>query len=51
MKHMGHTHVCLGFEKLGRSLYEFIKKNKYRGFLLDHVRHFGYQVIKAVACK
>jgi len=38
----------LGFEKLGRSLYEFIKKNKYRGFPLPQVKLFAYQILKAV---
>ncbi len=44
-------HVCLAFQKLGRSLYEFIKKNNYRGFELDECRSFAYQLIKAVGCK
>lgn len=48
IKRNGKSHVCMGFEKLGRSLYEFIKKNKYRGFQLHHVREFGYQLLSAV---
>jgi len=48
-------HVCIAFEKLGPSLYEFIKRNRYRGFSLDHVRIIGRQIIHAVrfchACK
>jgi len=49
IKHNGKKHVCLGFEKLGRSLYDFIKKNKHRGFPLENVRHYGYQLLKAIA--
>ena len=49
LHHNGQLHVCIGTEKLGRSLYEFIKKNRYRGFQLRHVRHFAYQLIAAVA--
>lgn len=45
----GQEHVVLAFEKLGRSLYDFIKKNDYRGFSLHHVARFGYQLLKAVA--
>lgn len=48
-------HVCIAFEKLGPSLYDFIKRNRYRGFTLDHVRIIGRQIIHAVrfchACK
>jgi hypothetical protein len=43
-------HVCIGFEKLGRSLYEFIKNNNYRGFSIRNVKLFGYQLLWAVAC-
>jgi len=49
IKKDGQRHVCMEFEKLGRSLYEFIKHNKYRGFRLDTVRVFAYQLLKAVA--
>jgi len=42
-------HMCMGFEKLGRSLYEFIKRNKYRGFQMYHVRDFAEQILTAVA--
>ena len=31
-------HVCMVFEKLGLSLYDFLKKNSYRPFHLDLVR-------------
>ena len=47
--HNGQVHVCLGFEKLGRSLYDFIKKNQYRGFSLTNVARFGYQLLTSVA--
>ena len=49
IKHESQNHVCIGFEKLGRSLYEFIKKNNYRGFSLRNVKLFGYQILWAVA--
>jgi hypothetical protein len=31
-------HVCMVFEKLGLSLYDFLRKNKYRPFHLEQVR-------------
>ena len=49
LQHGGQRHVCIGTEKLGRSLYEFIKKNRYRGFQLPAVRQFGFQILQAVA--
>jgi dual-specificity kinase len=30
-------HVCLVFETLGKSLYDFVKENKYKGFSLAHI--------------
>jgi dual-specificity kinase len=47
--HRGHEHECIGFEKLGRSLYDFLKKNQYRGFSLANVARFGYQLLTAIA--
>lgn len=48
VKHRKQKHFCLGFEKLGRSLYEFCKKNHHLGFSTEHVKCFGYQLIQAV---
>ncbi len=45
----GETHMCLGFEKLGRSLYDFIRRNDYRGFRLCDVRHFAFQFLLGLA--
>lgn len=47
----GRKHVCLSFERLGKSLYEFMKSNKYRGFRMYHVKSFGFQLLKAIQCK
>ena len=48
VRHRSQRHYCLAFEKLGRSLYEFCKKNKHRGFLFAHVKCFAYQLIQSV---
>lgn len=45
----GHKHVCIAFEKLGKSLWDVIEKNNHRGFALSEVRDFGRQLFQAVA--
>jgi len=37
------------FERLGLSLYDFLRKNSYKPFHLDIVRAFGRQLLEAVA--
>ena len=38
------------FEKLGPSLYDFLKRNKYCPFPVELVREFGRQLLESVAC-
>ena len=38
------------FEKLGPSLYDTLKRNRYRPFPVDLVRDFGRQLLESVAC-
>jgi len=45
----GIEHSCLIFEKCGRSLYDYIKKNKYRGFPLSMVAIIGYQIFHSIS--
>uniref|UniRef100_A0A7S3VIQ8 Protein kinase domain-containing protein n=2 Tax=Dunaliella tertiolecta TaxID=3047 RepID=A0A7S3VIQ8_DUNTE len=42
-------HVCMVFEKLGPSLFDFMRKNEYRPFPIDLVQEFSKQLIQAVA--
>mmetsp|Transcript_38014 Transcript_38014/g.82650 ORF Transcript_38014/g.82650 Transcript_38014/m.82650 type:complete len:510 (-) Transcript_38014:270-1799(-) len=42
-------HVCMVFEKLGLSLYDFLRKNHYKPFNIDLVREFGVQLLESVA--
>jgi dual-specificity kinase len=42
-------HVCIVFEKLGSSLYDFMRRNGYRPFPLDIVQHFARQLLRAIA--
>ncbi|CAI9093480.1 OLC1v1028985C1 [Oldenlandia corymbosa var. corymbosa] len=43
------NHICIVFEKLGPSLYGFLKRNKYCPFPLDLVREFARQLLESVA--
>ncbi|XP_024031645.1 serine/threonine-protein kinase AFC3 isoform X2 [Morus notabilis] len=43
------NHICIVFEKLGPSLFDFLKRNKYQPFPLDLVREFGRQLLESVA--
>lgn len=47
--HRHKRHVCLVFEPLGRSLYDFLKRNDFQGFSLEHVRDFSYQILFGIA--
>ncbi|KAH1246162.1 Serine/threonine-protein kinase AFC2 [Glycine max] len=43
------NHICIVFEKLGPSLYDFLRKNSYRSFPIDLVREIGWQLLECVA--
>lgn len=43
-----HGHVCIAFELLGLSTYDFLKENNFQPFPIDHIRHMAYQIIRAV---
>uniref|UniRef100_A0A7C9E4M9 Dual-specificity kinase n=1 Tax=Opuntia streptacantha TaxID=393608 RepID=A0A7C9E4M9_OPUST len=43
------NHICIVFEKLGPSLYDFLRKNNYRPFPIDLVREIGRQLLECVA--
>ncbi|KAI4337459.1 hypothetical protein L6164_015874 [Bauhinia variegata] len=43
------NHICIVFEKLGPSLFDFLKRNKYYPFPVDLVREFGRQLLESVA--
>ena len=40
--------MCLVFEPLGKSLYDFIKDNGYKGFEITHVREIAIQALNAI---
>ncbi|KAK8547428.1 hypothetical protein V6N13_098138 [Hibiscus sabdariffa] len=43
------NHICIVFERLGPSLFDFLKRNKYCPFPVDLVREFGRQLLESVA--
>nr|XP_002122993.1 dual specificity protein kinase CLK2 [Ciona intestinalis]XP_018667219.1 dual specificity protein kinase CLK2 [Ciona intestinalis] len=43
-----HGHICLAFELLGLSTYDFQKDNHYIPYPLDQVRHMAFQLVWAV---
>ncbi|XP_040031056.1 dual specificity protein kinase CLK4 [Gasterosteus aculeatus] len=43
-----HGHVCIAFELLGLSTYDFLKENNFQPFPIEHIRHMAYEIIRAV---
>eukprot|EP00096_Caligus_rogercresseyi_P010961 TRINITY_DN415_c1_g1_i1.p1 TRINITY_DN415_c1_g1~~TRINITY_DN415_c1_g1_i1.p1 ORF type:complete len:563 (+),score=113.57 TRINITY_DN415_c1_g1_i1:177-1865(+) len=43
-----YGHMCLTFELLGLSVFDFLKQNNYHPYSLDQVRHITYQLCYAV---
>ncbi|KYN17665.1 Serine/threonine-protein kinase Doa [Trachymyrmex cornetzi] len=43
-----HGHMCIAFEMLGLSVFDFLRDNSYQPYPLEHVRHMGYQLCYAV---
>merc|ERR1719478_1541450 len=41
-------YYCLVFEPLGVSLYDFMKKNAFRGFWMQDLQDFARQCLKAM---
>ncbi|XP_061858143.1 dual specificity protein kinase CLK1-like isoform X1 [Colius striatus] len=41
-------HVCIVFELLGLSTYDFLKQNGFLPFELDHIRQMAYQICESV---
>uniref|UniRef100_A0A1S4JNY9 dual-specificity kinase n=1 Tax=Culex quinquefasciatus TaxID=7176 RepID=A0A1S4JNY9_CULQU len=43
-----HGHMCIAFEMLGLSVFDFLRENNYEPYPMDHVRHMAYQLCYAV---
>ncbi|CAB3400780.1 unnamed protein product [Caenorhabditis bovis] len=43
-----HGHICLLFNLMGLSIFDFLKTNHYRPYPMHHTLHIAYQVCNAV---
>ncbi|XP_066466239.1 dual specificity protein kinase CLK2 isoform X1 [Tiliqua scincoides] len=43
-----HGHMCISFELLGLSTFDFLKDNNYLPYPIHQIRHMAYQVCQAV---
>ena len=43
-----HGHMCIAFEMLGKSVYEFLKDNDYQPYPMHQVRQMSYELSDAV---
>lgn len=46
-----HNHICMVFELLGQSVFDFLKLNDFRPFPIHHIQQFAKQLLTSVACK
>lgn len=46
-----HGHICISFELLGLSTYDFLKENNFMPFPIEQIQHMAYQIIRAVRCE
>jgi hypothetical protein len=45
------NHICMVFELLGQSVFDFLKENEFHPFPAHHIQHFARQLLTSVACK
>ncbi|XP_044730805.1 dual specificity protein kinase CLK2 isoform X5 [Chrysoperla carnea] len=43
-----YGHMCIAFEMLGLSVFDFLKDNNYQPYPMEHVRHISYQLCYSV---
>lgn len=43
-----YGHICIAFEILGLSVFDFMKENQYLPYPIEQVRHIGYQLCRSV---
>lgn len=50
VEHFDHrNHVCMVFDLLDKSIFDFLKENDFNPFPYTQIRDFAYQLLKAVA--
>ncbi|XP_041656821.1 dual specificity protein kinase CLK2-like [Cheilinus undulatus] len=43
-----HGHICIVFELLGLSTFEFLRQNEFLPFSVEQIRHMAFQLFRAV---
>jgi len=43
-----HGHMCIAFEMLGKSVFDFLKENNYHPYPMEQVRQMSYELCHAV---
>lgn len=43
------NHVCMSFDLLGQSVFDFLKENRFRPFPPNHIQHFAHQLLVSVS--
>ena len=43
-----HGHICIAFDLLGTSVFDFMKDNNYQAYPLNQVRHISWQLVHSV---
>ena len=46
-----HGHVCIAFELLGLSTYDFLKENNFQPFPIENIQHMAYSIVRACRCE
>ena len=46
-----YGHMCIAFDMLGLSVFDFLKENNYIPYPIDQVRHISYQLCLSVKCE
>ena len=44
-----NKHFCLVFERLGKSLYDLLERNRFRGFQLAEIQSFAVQILESLS--
>jgi len=44
-----HGHMCIAFELLGKSVFDFLKDNSYTPYPIEHVRQIAYELCLSVS--
>jgi dual-specificity kinase len=45
------NHICMVFELLGQSVFDFLKSNQFKPFPQSQIQQLAKQLITSVACK